>query len=272
MNGQQKFNDNSLVVAGGANMWSWMDVVNVYCMLTDQNFAFAGNYRYWCFVMDQGRERYTQPGFVNFWRSHANMVIIDRRDLTAYVHDPHPAEDPPPAASRFAGGPSTGRYPHLLPLDVGALLSLFCVTRVFRVRGTQPPGATTCMEHNWRFLEEVIERGRLPDPVEAQEYFEMTLLPVRLFGQNRIQTVETFPTLTPALRPYDVGCSEMRAVQERYFQPQFWRNQWQDTVVTLMRLKSHYDKMPQGQRTQDIMSALDNMLEDFKAYPRGRKV
>ena len=128
------------------------------------------------------------------------------------------------------------------------------------------------MEHNWRFLEEVIERGRMPDPVEAQEYFEMTLLPVRLFGQNRIQTVETFPTGTPALRPHDVGCSEMRAVQERYFQPQFWRNQWQDTVVTLMRLKSHYDKMPQGQRTQGIMSALDNMLEDFKAYPRGRKV
>ena len=66
MNSQQIFNPNNLEVTGGANMWSWMDVVNVYCMLTDQNFAFAGNYQYWCFVMDQGCERYTQPGFVNF--------------------------------------------------------------------------------------------------------------------------------------------------------------------------------------------------------------
>ena len=264
------FDQTQVKAAGGANMWSWMDVTNVYRMMTDPNFAFAEDYRYWCFVLDQGRQQYPDPQgvYLYLWRSHANMVIIDRRDLTAYVNDPHPAAFPP--NDRLPGGFSTGKYPALLPVDVGALLSLFSVTRVFRVRGTQPGGSPTCKDHNWCFLEEVIERGRLPDPVEAQEYFEMTFPPVKNRGLNRIQTVETLPTLTPALRPRDLGSSDMKAVQERYFQPQFWRNIWQDTVVSLMRLKTHYGKMPQGQqRTQNIMTALTNMLEDLKVYPRG---
>ena len=64
------------------------------------------------------------------------MVIINRRDLAAYVNDPHPAANPPQAADRLPGVTSTGRYSFILPVDVGALLSLFCVTQVFRVRGT----------------------------------------------------------------------------------------------------------------------------------------
>lgn len=243
------------VKCGGGNMWHWMDICNIYEMLFTEEFSFAWKYRYWLFICDIGREQKQAQGYETYWLSHANIVIIDRRDLHGLVYDPNTV------GNRLPGGVGTGYS--LLPVDVGGLLSLFNVTKVWRVRGGQAPDTATCGKHCFKFVLTMIGNGRLPDPVECHEYFQLTNPTQKAVKSNLLQERQIRPTRKPILAAEDTGCSTIEEIRARYNQ-QKWRQTWQDSVSTLLLLLKSAEEECESEQT---IKVLKKTLGKFRRYP-----